>query len=161
MMTEYNPNYDFVAAKYPEQQLNELNRNKLELVRALGQGAFGEVYKGYILGFQNMEREMPVAVKTLPAYSTEASELDFLMEAVIMSKFNHPNIVKLVGVCFESHPRYIVLELLEGGDLKTFLREMRPKPGLGESPIRVSDLLNLANDIAKGCEHLEARHFIH
>ena len=35
--------------------------------------------------------------------------------------------MKLVGVCFESHPRYIVLELLEGGDLKTFLREMRPK----------------------------------
>lgn len=33
MMTEYNPNYDYVAAKYPEQQLNELNRNKLELVR--------------------------------------------------------------------------------------------------------------------------------
>ena len=31
--------------------------------RALGQGAFGEVYKGYILGFPNMEREMPVAVK--------------------------------------------------------------------------------------------------
>lgn len=33
MVTEYNPNYDFVAAKYPEQQLNELNRNRLELVR--------------------------------------------------------------------------------------------------------------------------------
>lgn len=31
--------------------------------RALGQGAFGEVYKGYILGFPNMEREMAVAVK--------------------------------------------------------------------------------------------------
>lgn len=31
--------------------------------RALGQGAFGEVYKGYILGFTNMEREMPVAIK--------------------------------------------------------------------------------------------------
>ncbi|XP_078313268.1 leukocyte tyrosine kinase receptor-like isoform X2 [Crassostrea virginica] len=161
MVTEYNPNYDFVAAKCPEQQLNELNRNRLELVRALGQGAFGEVYKGYILGFPNMEREMPVAVKTLPAYSTEASELDFLMEAVIMSKFNHPNIVKLVGVCFESHPRYIVLELLEGGDLKTFLREMRPKTVMGEPLVRVSDLLNLADDIAKGCQHLEERHFIH
>uniref|UniRef100_A0A8W8HUR7 Tyrosine-protein kinase receptor n=1 Tax=Magallana gigas TaxID=29159 RepID=A0A8W8HUR7_MAGGI len=161
MVTEYNPNYDFVAAKYPEQQLNELNRNRLELVRALGQGAFGEVYKGYILGFPNMEREMAVAVKTLPAYSTEASELDFLMEAVIMSKFNHPNIVKLVGVCFESHPRYIVLELLEGGDLKTFLREMRPKTVMGDPLVRVSDLLSLADDIAKGCQHLEERHFIH
>ena len=33
-----------------------------------------------------------------------------------------------MGVCFEKHPRYIVLELLVGGDLKTFLREARPKP---------------------------------
>ena len=43
------------------------------------------------------------------------------------SKFDHPNIVKFVGVCFEKHPRFIILELLEGGDLKNFLRECRPK----------------------------------
>jgi hypothetical protein len=35
----------------------------LLLFRALGQGAFGEVYKGYILGCANMEREIPVAIK--------------------------------------------------------------------------------------------------
>ena len=54
--------------------------------------------------------------------------MDFLTEALIMSKFHHPNIVHLIGVCFDKHPRFIVLELLAGGDLKTFLRESRPKP---------------------------------
>jgi anaplastic lymphoma kinase len=54
--------------------------------------------------------------------------MDVLMEALIMSKFNHPNIVHFIGVCFEKHPRFIVLELLAGGDLKTFLRDSRPKP---------------------------------
>lgn len=54
--------------------------------------------------------------------------MDFLMEALIMSKFNHPNIVHFIGVCFDKHPRFIILELLAGGDLKTFLRESRPKP---------------------------------
>ena len=44
------------------------------------------------------------------------------------SKFHHRNIVRFLGVCFEHHPKFIVLELLEGGDLKTFLRESRPKP---------------------------------
>jgi len=43
------------------------------------------------------------------------------------SKFDHTNIVKLIGVCFDTRPYYIVLELLEGGDLKTFLREVRPQ----------------------------------
>ena len=53
--------------------------------------------------------------------------MDFLMEALIMSKFNHANIVHFIGVCFDKHPRFIVLELLAGGDLKTFLRDSRPK----------------------------------
>ena len=71
---------------------------------------------------------MAVAVKTLPELSSNQAELDFLMEALIMSKFNHPNIVHFIGVCFEKHPRFIILELLAGGDLKSFLRETRPKP---------------------------------
>ncbi|KAK3092355.1 hypothetical protein FSP39_001820 [Pinctada imbricata] len=157
---EYNPNYDFGNMKQPDQQLKELNRNNLKLARALGQGAFGEVYKGYLSSLPNT-RGQAVAVKTLSAFSTQESELDFLMEAVILSKFHHPNIVNLIGVCFESHPRYIVLELLEGGDLKTFLREMRPKPDMSPPLVTVLDLLMLAIDISRGCQHLEDRHFIH
>lgn len=45
-----------------------------------------------------------------------------------MSQFSHPNIVHFIGVCIDKNPRYIVLELLPGGDLKKFLRESRPKP---------------------------------
>lgn len=71
--------------------------------------------------------ETAVAVKTLPELSSNQAEMDFLMEALIMSKFNHANIVHFIGVCFDKHPRFIVLELLSGGDLKTFLRDSRPK----------------------------------
>jgi anaplastic lymphoma kinase len=67
-------------------------------------------------------------LQTLPELSTHQAETDFLMEALIMSKFNHPNIVHFIGVCFDKHPRFIVLELLAGGDMKIFLRESRPKP---------------------------------
>ncbi|XP_071165493.1 leukocyte tyrosine kinase receptor-like isoform X2 [Mytilus edulis] len=165
IMAEYNPNYEFVVANCPEQRLNEINANNLRLVRALGNGAFGEVYKGFLSGVPDVHGELPVAVKTLPALTTEQAELDFLMEAVIMSKFQHPNIVKFIGVCFECHPRYIILELLEGGDLKTFLREMRPKSmslkGTMTPSLTCIDLLKIAIDIAKGCQHLEDKHFIH
>ena len=103
---------------------------------------------------------MAVAVKTLPEMSSNQAELDFLMEALIMSKFNHPNIVHFIGVCFEKHPRFILLELLAGGDLKSFLRESRPKPDR-PSPLVMKDLLLCAMDVAKGCEYLEGNHFIH
>jgi anaplastic lymphoma kinase len=103
---------------------------------------------------------MPVAVKTLPELSTGQAESDFLMEAAIMSKFNHPNIVHLIGVCFDRHPRFIVLELLAGGDLKNFLREGRNKPER-PSPLTMKDLIFCALDVAKGCRYMESKRFIH
>lgn len=51
---------------------------------------------------------------------------DFLTEAIIMSQFKHPNIVKFIGITFEKNYRFIVTELLSGGDLKEFLRKNRP-----------------------------------
>ena len=42
------------------------------------------------------------------------------------STFHHVNVVRLIGVCFKTQPRMIVLELLDGGDVKTFLRDSRP-----------------------------------
>uniref|UniRef100_T1PG83 protein kinase C n=1 Tax=Musca domestica TaxID=7370 RepID=T1PG83_MUSDO len=92
--------------------------------------------------------------------STRQAEEDFLMEAAIMAKFNHPNMVHLIGVCFDRHPRFIVLELLAGGDLKNFLREGRHKPER-PSPLTMKDLVFCALDVAKGCRYMESQRFIH
>lgn len=132
------------------------------MIRALGQGAFGEVYQGYLHNMPGeITDELPVAVKTLPEYSANnQAEMDFLMEALIMSKFKHRNIVRFIGVCFEKMPRFIVLELLSGGDLKTFLRESRGTSNR-LSPLCMGDLLTMALDVARGCQYLEENHFIH
>ncbi|KAK6182466.1 hypothetical protein SNE40_010151 [Patella caerulea] len=156
----FNPNYDAVVTKCCEQILVELPRRNLKLSRLIGHGAFGEVYMGVLANVTHLTEELTVAVKTLPALCTEQTELDFLMEAVILSKFHHPNIVHLIGVCFDSIPRYIVLEILEGGDLKTFLRESRPTPTRCPD-LTIRDLLCLCLDIARACHHLEEKHFIH
>ncbi|CAL1262651.1 unnamed protein product [Larinioides sclopetarius] len=157
MISENNPNYEFGGNTFNEQDLKSVPRENLTLVHPLGQGAFGEVYQGTL---KLNDAELPVAVKTLPEMSSNQAVLDFLMEAVIMSKFNHPNIVSFIGVCFDKMPRFIVLELLPGGDLKMFLRECRPKPNK-PSPLTLTDLLKLAIDVAKGCQYLEENHFIH
>ncbi|XP_044753291.1 ALK tyrosine kinase receptor isoform X2 [Coccinella septempunctata] len=160
MMTEYNPNYEFGGVVYTIRDLKDIPRAQLRLVKALGQGAFGEVYQGFYRQRPCDAVEMPVAVKTLPEMSTSQAEMDFLMEALIMSKFNHANIVHFIGVCFDKHPRFIVLELLAGGDLKNFLRESRPKAERGSS-LTMNDLILISIDVCKGCRYLEENRFIH
>jgi len=56
-----------------------------------------------------------------------AAESDCMVTVYVGSKFDHTNIVKLIGICFDTRPYYIVLELLAGGDLKMFLRQVRPQ----------------------------------
>ena len=44
-----------------------------------------------------------------------------------MLDFNHPNVLKLIGVCFDNEEGlpFILLPYMANGDLKTFLRNKR------------------------------------
>ncbi|KAK7806192.1 hypothetical protein U0070_017532 [Myodes glareolus] len=128
IMTDYNPNYCFAGKTSSISDLKEVPRKNITLIRGLGHGAFGEVYEGQVSGMPNDPSPLQVAVKTLPEVCSEQDELDFLMEALIISKFNHQNIVRCIGVSLQALPRFILLELMAGGDLKSFLRETRPRP---------------------------------
>ncbi|XP_051711345.2 proto-oncogene tyrosine-protein kinase ROS isoform X1 [Oryctolagus cuniculus] len=136
-------------------------REKLTLRLLLGSGAFGEVYEGTavdILGAGS--GEIKVAVKTLKKGSTDQEKIEFLKEAHLMSKFNHPNILKQLGVCLLNEPQYIILELMEGGDLLTYLRKARMTTFHGPL-LTLVDLVDMCVDISKGCVYLEQMHFIH
>ncbi|KAB0379738.1 hypothetical protein FD755_007522 [Muntiacus reevesi] len=160
IMTDYNPNYCFAGKTSSISDLKEVPRKNITLIRGLGHGAFGEVYEGQVSGMPNDPSPLQVAVKTLPEVCSEQDELDFLMEALIISKFNHQNIVRCIGVSLQALPRFILLELMAGGDLKSFLRETRPRPNQPSS-LAMLDLLHVARDIACGCQYLEENHFIH
>ncbi|XP_049917569.1 tyrosine-protein kinase receptor [Epinephelus moara] len=160
IMTDYNPNYCFAGKAASLNELKEVPRKNITLLRALGHGAFGEVYEGQVLGMSSDNSPMQVAIKTLPEICSEQDEMDFLMEALIMSKFNHDNIVRCIGVSLNILPRFILLELMTGGDMKSFLRQNRPRAGQPSS-LTMRELLQMARDIAFGCRYLEENHFIH
>uniref|UniRef100_A0A672RC47 Tyrosine-protein kinase receptor n=1 Tax=Sinocyclocheilus grahami TaxID=75366 RepID=A0A672RC47_SINGR len=160
IMTDYNPNYCFAGKAASLSELKEVPRKNITLLRALGHGAFGEVYEGQVLGMNGENTAMQVAIKTLPEICSEQDEMDFLMEALIMSKFSHQNIVHCIGVSLQILPRFILLELMTGGDMKTFLRLNRPRTN-HPSSLSMLELLHMARDIALGCRYLEENHFIH
>ncbi|KAM8920853.1 leukocyte tyrosine kinase receptor [Pelodytes ibericus] len=160
IMTDYNPNYCFVGKGAGLSELKEVPRKNITLLRALGHGAFGEVYEGMVVGISGDPNPLQVAIKTLPEICSEQDEMDFLMEALIISKFSHQNIVRCIGVSLQTLPRFILLELMSGGDMKSFLRENRPCTNQPSS-LTMLELLHMARDIACGCKYLEDNQFIH
>ncbi|GAB1600539.1 tyrosine-protein kinase CSK-like isoform X1, partial [Argonauta hians] len=161
IVMQFNASYTALDFSNPDMEIKQIPREQLQCVSHIGRGAFGEVYQGVLFSNNREHSPLKVAIKTLPALYTDELELDFVMEAIIMSKFDHPNIVKFLGVCFDNtRPHYIVLELLEGGNLKDFLYESRPKPKK-PSNLNVLQVVKIASDIAKGCQYLEEQHFIH
>lgn len=137
-------------------------RDCLKLQRLLGSGAFGEVYEGVTVGSQinGVEPERKVAIKTLQKDASDYEKTEFLKEAHLMSQFNHPNILRLLGVCLLNEPHYLILELMEGGDLRSYLRGARPTNNHKEL-LSLSSLLDISLDAATGCAYLERMHFVH
>lgn len=43
-----------------------------------------------------------------------------------MSNFKHEHILSMLGVCLDNDPHFIIMELMEGGDLLSYLRARRP-----------------------------------
>ena len=95
----------------------EMPRDRVVINRKLGEGAFGMVHGGE--AFFDDRGWVAVAVKTLKTGSSVEEKIDFLSEADMMKRFDHRNIVKLLGVCTRNEPVYAVMEYMLYGDLKT------------------------------------------
>ncbi|XP_037104361.1 tyrosine-protein kinase Fes/Fps isoform X1 [Syngnathus acus] len=126
-----------------------LEHDGVLLGNLIGRGNFGEVYSG-TLRCDNT----PVAVKTCKENLAPEHKNKFLMEARILKQYDHPNIVKLIGVCTQKQPIYIIMELVKGGDFLSFLRQDGPS-----QPIKM--LIRMTENVAAGMEYLEKRKCIH
>ncbi|XP_029733314.1 proto-oncogene tyrosine-protein kinase ROS isoform X3 [Aedes albopictus] len=141
--------------------LPQIRREQISMTSSpfLGSGAFGEVYEGIVKGVGG-EAETRVAIKTLRKGATEQEKAEFLQEAHLMSNFKHRHILKLIGVCLDLDSLYIIMELMQGGDLLSYLRSNRPTPGIPSS-LTLLDLISMCVDVATGCRYLEEMHFVH
>ncbi|XP_033372914.1 tyrosine-protein kinase Fes/Fps isoform X3 [Parus major] len=124
-------------------------KSGIVLARAVPKGNFGEVFSGRL-----RTDNTPVAVKSCRETLPPELKAKFLQEARILKQYRHPNIVRLIGVCTQKQPIYIVMELVQGGDFLTFLRTEGPH-------LRVKELVKMTENAAAGMEYLESKHCIH
>ncbi|NWH79304.1 INSRR protein, partial [Piaya cayana] len=141
----------------------EVSREKITVIRELGQGSFGMVYEGLALGLVAEGEETKVALKTVNELATMRERIEFLKEASVMKAFKCHHVVRLLGVVSQGQPALVIMELMTRGDLKSYLRSLRPdaenNPGL--PPPSLKDMIQMAGEIADGMAYLNAKKFVH
>ncbi|KAG0457366.1 hypothetical protein HPP92_022523 [Vanilla planifolia] len=81
----------------------------------LGEGGFGEVYKGIL------KNGNTVAVKRLSIAQTESAKASFQSEVKLISNVHHRNLVRLLGCCSKNAELLLVYEYMANGSLDRFL----------------------------------------
>uniref|UniRef100_A0A8C3JQT6 Tyrosine-protein kinase Mer n=1 Tax=Calidris pygmaea TaxID=425635 RepID=A0A8C3JQT6_9CHAR len=140
-----------------------IDRNALSLGKVLGEGEFGSVMEGRLSQPEGTPQK--VAVKTMKLDNFSQREIEeFLSEAACMKDFDHPNVIKLLGVCIELSAQQVpkpmvILPFMKYGDLHSFL--LRSRLEMAPQFVPLQTLVKFMVDIALGMEYLSSRQFLH
>ncbi|KAF7385653.1 hypothetical protein HZH66_011495 [Vespula vulgaris] len=137
------------------QNIFELNADCYIILQGrIGQGFYGEVYKGILErdGGKDIEPQQ-VAVKKLKTRALEADLRDFEREISIMKTLKHPNVVEILGVISEPEV-CLVMEFVKHGSLQSYL-------ALHRQTLTHKKLLGFALDIATGMDYLGHKSIVH
>ncbi|KAF5952230.1 hypothetical protein HYC85_010174 [Camellia sinensis] len=123
----------------------EIATDGFDEANLLGRGSFGSVYKAII-----DEGKTVVAVKVLQECSQSYRNLK--RECQILSEIRHRNLVKMVGVSWNSKFKAIVLEFMGNGNLEQHLHPSGSEEG--GCKLTLMERLQIAIDVAHGLEYL-------
>ncbi|XP_054726150.1 tyrosine-protein kinase Fer isoform X6 [Anastrepha obliqua] len=127
----------------------ELSNDDVVLLEKIGRGNFGDVYKAKL-----KSTKQDVAVKTCRMTLPDEQKRKFLQEGRILKQYDHPNIVKLIGICVQKQPIMIVMELVPGGSLLNYLRK-------NSNALTTRQQMGMCRDAAAGMRYLESKNCIH
>ena len=171
-----NPLYDILVKESPNEEpiyidppsslpqlenvfgqcLNEIRRKDIQMGEEFASGQFGVVYRAV---YHTEKGDIPVAIKTLKEAANTDTKVAFMREAAILAQFQHPNVLRMIGVLTTQQPYMMVTELLktELADLLLKMKSADPTHRQNLPPL----LLRFCQEIAAGMKHLSEKHFIH
>ena len=131
-------------------EIGRLLGGRYRLVDLLGEGGMATIYRAHD---EQLGRD--VAVKLLrPEYGRDRAFVDrFRQEAKAAASLNHPNVVNVFDFGTDEAGPFIVMELVEGGDLGALIRE--------EAPLPPTAAAEIARQIAEGLAAAHARGIVH
>lgn len=132
-------------------QPDTLLNNRYRLVALIGEGGMAAVYRAV-----DTRLGRNVAVKVLhPEYARDQPFLQrFQQEAEFAASLGaHPNIVAIYDIGQDDALHYIVMELVEGRDLKDIIR--------ARAPLEVSEAFSIARQVASALDFAHTRGLVH
>ncbi|WP_052887682.1 Stk1 family PASTA domain-containing Ser/Thr kinase [Thermogemmatispora carboxidivorans] len=128
----------------------EVLGERYQLLDPIGRGGMATIYRG-----RDLRMDRPVAIKVLrEVYSTDPKFVTrFQREAKAASALQHPNIVQVYDYGQSDGNYYIVMELVEGTDLRRYLRS--------RGVLDVERAVIIAHDVALGLGAAHRRGIVH
>ena len=104
------------------QQKSSLNKNNFKFLYVIGKGGFGRVWK-----IQSKKTKIKYALKEMSKLKIidKKSEKSINSEREFLSKLNHPFIVNMHYAFQDRDNLYLVMDLLNGGDLRYHISRYR------------------------------------
>lgn len=142
----------------------EYNYTSLELVGELGEGAFGRVFKANAPGLDTAEQGGFVAVKALKEDADSDVLSMFLSEVKTSIQFQHPHVIRLIGMCTQTCHKCMIFEYMDQGSLNDLLRRSdSANPTMDEDAVTIGPdrFLSCCLQVAQGLAYLASLKFVH
>ncbi|MBG9982254.1 Stk1 family PASTA domain-containing Ser/Thr kinase [Aerococcaceae bacterium DSM 111020] len=131
-------------------ELGEKLSSRYKIIRPIGQGGMANVFLADDL---ILDRQVAVKLLRFDFQDDQDAIRRFQREAMSASQLLHHNIVEVYDVDEEDGQQYIVMEYVDGTDLKTFIRE--------KSPISLELTVNIMSQILSAIDLAHRSNLIH
>jgi serine/threonine protein kinase len=130
----------------------EVLRGRYKIRRIIGQGGMGSIYladdlrlEGRLCALKEVEND-----RTLPADLFRQARDQFLREATVLARLDHPNLPKVSDFFSIGGRDYLVMDYVPGKDLRTLMLEARQAGAF----LSENDVLSWANQLADALSYL-------
>ncbi len=129
--------------------MNERTVLHYRILEKLGEGGMGVIYRA-----RDTKLERQVAIKFLPRNIAKSDEdkQRFKTEATAAAALNHPNIATIYAIEEVDGEIFIVMEYIEGKDLKELI---------GTSPLKLEQVLDVVGKTAAGLKAAHSKGIVH
>lgn len=133
----------------------ETLRGRYRIRRIIGQGGMGCIYLADDLRLEGRQCALKEVEhdKTLPQNLVKEARDQFLREATVLARLDHPNLPKVSDYFSINRNDYLVMDFVPGNDLRTLMLEKREKGGF----IAEMDVLNWAFQLADALSYMHTQ----